>query len=38
MKTKRFLNISLASLFLVNVAYAQSYQFDLVKRKKSRKE
>lgn len=34
MKTKRFLNISLASLFLVNMAYAQDYQLILVRRKK----
>ncbi len=36
MKTKRFLNISLASLFLVNMAYAQDYQFDFSEKKKSR--
>lgn len=34
MKTKRFLNISLASLFLVNMAYAQDYQFDFSEKKK----
>ena len=38
MKIKRFLNIGLAGLFLVNVAYAQSYQFDFSEKKKSRKE
>ena len=37
MKTKRFLNISLASLFLVNMAYAQSYQFDFSEKKKVEK-
>ena len=37
MKTKRFLNIGLASLFLVNVAYAQSYQFDFSEKKKAEK-
>lgn len=37
MKTKRFLNIGLASLFLVNVAYAQSYQFDFSEKKKVEK-
>lgn len=38
MKTKRFLNISLASLFLVNMAYAQDYQFDFSEKKKVEKE
>ena len=37
MKTKRFLNISLASLFLVNMAYAQDYQFDFSEKKKVEK-
>lgn len=37
MKTKRFLNIGLAGLFLANVAYAQSYQFDFSEKKKVEK-
>lgn len=37
MKIKRFLNIGLAGLFLANVAYAQSYQFDFSEKKKVEK-
>lgn len=37
MKTKRFLNIGLASLFLVNMAYAQDCQFDFNEKKKAEK-